>query len=580
MLEGAALHFVETVEEAAAFMRWLSERRPILGVDTETTGLRPYAGDTLRLVQFGDAKTGWSISYRQWRGLIEQALQLYTGPVVLHNLNFDRHFLTQAGLPFPSLERQHDSMLMDHLLDPARAHALKAVGERYWPGSSAGQYQLDEDKHKNKWDWATIPEDWLSYWSYAAWDPVLTCRIAERHWPQIHGTYLEQYQREVAVQDLAFRLERRGLSIDPVYTSNLLQEWTWEMDALQAELNQLGLDNPSSNFQIAQAMQLTEDWDPDDFTETGAPKVDEKVLKGIDSEISRRVLRFRRLRKWTGSYLATFLRERDADDRVHPSIRTLRARTGRMSITDPALQTLPRGPEIRNCIVAPQGQLLWSIDQANVEVRLFAHLSQDPDLMEAVRAGENLHEFAARQVFQEPDFKKANDIERYTLAKNSQLGMLYGAGPAKIAETAHTTLEAATAFYNGYKERFKGADAIMRTLDTTGRQRLIETGRPFIYTWGGRYSPADSDRIYSLLNYWCQGSASDIFKTMMLELDAAGFGDAMVLPVHDELLFQFPTGDNTSIQDAAKVMTWPDRLTVPLTVGVSGPADRWGALDK
>ncbi|HYE80364.1 MAG TPA: hypothetical protein VEI97_20495, partial [bacterium] len=71
----AQLNLITNVDEAQAFMRWLGERRPVLGLDTETTGLKPYAGDYVRMVQFGDAKTGWAISVHHWRGLIEQALR-------------------------------------------------------------------------------------------------------------------------------------------------------------------------------------------------------------------------------------------------------------------------------------------------------------------------------------------------------------------------------------------------------------------------------------------------------------------------------------------------------------------------
>jgi DNA polymerase-1 len=86
--------------------------------------------------------------------------------------------------------------------------------------------------------------------------------------------------------------------------------------------------------------------------------------------------------------------------------------------------------------------------------------------------------------------------------------------------------------------------------------------------------------VYALLNYWCQGSSADILKTMMLELDAAGLGPYMVLPVHDELIFSIPEGDTTTIQEAARIMTWPDRLSVPLDVDVNGPAPSWGAVEK
>lgn len=825
MLEDAELHLVETLDEAQAFLSWLGERRPVLGLDTETTGLRPYATDHLRLVQFGDARTGWAVSYRNWRGLIEQALGQYDGPVALHNANFDLHFLAQAGLPLPPLHRLHDTMLMDHLLDPMRAHGLKAVGERLWPGSGAGQFELDNDMRRNKWTWATVPENLRSYWVYSAWDPVLTARVAENLWPQIHERGLvDQYHREMAVQDIAYRMERKGLLIDPAYTDGLRAEWSTEMHELEAELEALGVGNPSAARQVAQAMQLTENWEPDDWTETGQPKMDEKVLKGIDSEISRRVLRFRRLRKWIGTYLETFLRDRDENDRLHPSIRTLRARTGRMSITGPPMQTLPSaksgyGYHIRRCIVVPPGKALWAIDYDIQELRLFAHYSGDPAYMEAFAGGRDLHSYIAQLVYQDPTIGKGD--QRREIAKNCMVpgtrvltrdlrwvpvetlkagdkilafdenqnegshsrskmrrvrdgvvtstgiairptmnvylvdgtrltvtdnhmflvttnksnksvwveaqhltptmeiikylnvwdedtskdagwlaGMLdgeghltagptgpdigvcqnpgptsdrlerllgpkwcavrtnrnvrawnlrgtwadraeflgsirperlvakfpvgfalqsanriridrverapdqpvvllstdtetyfsegfgshntgyarlYGAGPDKIADTAGVTAEEVRHFMQTFDATFTRAGEFIKELDTIGRRRLVEEGRPYVVTWGGRTLPADPDRIYALLNYLIQGTAADVLKVKMLELDGAGLGDSMLLPVHDELLFEFDEGDTEGPELARKIMEEHDAFSVPLLCGASGPYPDWGS---
>lgn len=581
MLEDAELHLVETLDEAQAFLSWLGERRPVLGLDTETTGLRPYATDHLRLVQFGDARTGWAVSYRNWRGLIEQALGQYDGPVALHNANFDLHFLAQAGLPLPPLHRLHDTMLMDHLLDPMRAHGLKAVGERLWPGSGAGQFELDNDMRRNKWTWATVPENLRSYWVYSAWDPVLTARVAENLWPQIHERGLvDQYHREMAVQDIAYRMERKGLLIDPAYTDGLRAEWSTEMHELEAELEALGVGNPSAARQVAQAMQLTENWEPDDWTETGQPKMDEKVLKGIDSEISRRVLRFRRLRKWIGTYLETFLRDRDENDRLHPSIRTLRARTGRMSITGPPMQTLPSaksgyGYHIRRCIVVPPGKALWAIDYDIQELRLFAHYSGDPAYMEAFAGGRDLHSYIAQLVYQDPTIGKGD--QRREIAKAVGYARLYGAGPDKIADTAGVTAEEVRHFMQTFDATFTRAGEFIKELDTIGRRRLVEEGRPYVVTWGGRTLPADPDRIYALLNYLIQGTAADVLKVKMLELDGAGLGDSMLLPVHDELLFEFDEGDTEGPELARKIMEEHDAFSVPLLCGASGPYPDWGS---
>lgn len=568
---------VETVEEAQGFLRWLSERRPVLAIDTETSGLDLYTRDYLRVVQFGDAQSGWVIPYDEWRGVIRQALSSYEGAIVGHNWNFDRAALEMAGLPKMPVHRTHDTMTMSHVLNPARSHGLKQSADRYWPGASAAQWDLKEAFRINKWDWRTIPVDNKAYWTYAASDVVWTTRLAEKWWPEIQAKgYTEAYQRELAINDIAYRMQKRGMLIDADYTSDLLDQWLIEMEEVRVSLDQLGVANPSAGQQVAMALQLTEDWEPDAWTETGLPKVDEKVLLGIDSEISRKVLRYRRLRKWTKAYLSKFLQERDANGLVHPNLNPLRARTGRWSITNPPLQTLPRGHDIRDCVVAPEGKRLVMVDYSGMEMVGLAHYSQDPGLLAAIRAGEDLHTYVAREVYQDPTLTKADD--RRNLAKNAQFCRCYGGGDQKVADTAGVELAVAQDFNRIYDVRFPGVRTLADAIDAVGRQRLAEEGTAWIKTIGGRRLPCEEDKIYVLLNYLIQGGMADVFKMKLIELDAAGFGDAMMLPVHDEVIFQFDTSSAEADGRAAlEIMEDATLLSAPLTCEMSGPYDRWGS---
>lgn len=573
-MEDCSLRFVETVDEAAELMRWLSERRPLLGMDTETTGLKLYAGDKMRLFQVGDARTGWAVDLFKWRGLIEEVLRKAEGPVVFANAPFDLAALEQAGLPAPAFHRAHDTVIMSRLLNPNMRAGLKEVGERYFPGSSAGEHVLNDAKRAGKWTWATIPTDCPAYWAYSAFDPVLACRIAEPMWAQVNAEgYRTAYDREMAVAGILFRAVRRGIRIDPGYASQLKAEWENEMAVLLGELQAMGLENPNSGRQIAAAMQITENWDPDDFTETGQPKVDEAVLKGIDSEISRRVLRFKRLKKWTGTYLNTFLRDRDATDHLHISINTLLARTGRMSAG--ILMTLPRGKVIRNAVIPSEGGRLVSIDWDNQEGRIFAHFAQDPTMLARLRAGEDFHTAAARVVFGDQTISKGDP--RRQIAKACQLGLLYGAGAAKIAETAGVPVEQARAFLSTYMDTFPGVRVFMDGVGSVAQDRLEQTGEAYVNTWGGRRLPLDADRLYSGVNYVCQGSAADLIKTKIIELDAAGLGDDIIAPVHDELIFDFPADEvEDRSREAAAIMTEDRAFSVQLPVSVSLPVERWG----
>lgn len=574
-MKGASLTLVQSVDDAQRLLSWLGERREVLGMDTETEGLRLYGGDRLRMFQVGDTETGWAVDVRDWRGLVGEVLQRYDRPIAFHNAKFDLHALEIEGLPTPGAHLVHDTMLMDHILDPARAHGLKPVGERYWPGSSAGGYQLSEDMRKGKWDWKTVPTDLLSYWSYSAWDTVLTARIFEKHWPDLNSRGLvEPYEIELAVQDVCRRMERKGLPIDSAYAHNLLDEWVRELEDIKIKLDALQVANPNSNRQVVQALQIVNKWNPVELTPTGEAKLDEPVLSGIDSEIATLVLRHRRLTKWKKAYLEAFIQDRDSSGRVHASIRTLGARTGRMSITDPPLQTLPRGPIIRHCVQAPEGFRIWACDYDTMEMRVFAHYAQEPDLLAAIADGVDLHTYAAQQVYRDSSIQKSDP--RRQLAKNVGFALIYGAGAAKIAITAGVPEGEARSFVGDYKARFSGVDRFMQSVDNTVTSRLAGNGRAWVTSWGGRPLTLDPKRLYSGVNYLIQGSCADLMKRKLVALDCAGFGDNLLLPVHDEFIFEFPEGETEGPREASKIMEDFHSFSAPLTTELSGPYNTWG----
>jgi DNA polymerase-1 len=579
VLDGINVHYVDNLDEAQAFLRWLGERRPVLAVDTETRkDFKWWTPNFVRLVQFGDGMTGWSISLRLWRWIIERALEVVRDtqvPVVFHNAKFDLHALEGAGLALPAMHRVHDTMIMSHLVDPLTENSLKGLSRRmFGPEAVAGQDMLKIDFSNNGWDWDTIPEDRPSYWAYAALDTVLTARAAET---LLHQTQAEPYDREMAVQSILYRAERRGMRVDPAYTGDLRLEWLSEAEDLRARLVAAGIENPNSNVQVIQVLEAA-GWEPNEWTETGQPKLDKAVLAEVSTvygDIAAPLVRYKRLTKWTSTYLDTFLTRRDTNDHVHASINTFRARTGRMSITGPPLQTLPRGSEIRNCVIPDDGHSIWSIDYANMELRVFAHDSGDEGLISAFQAGEDIHTYSAAQAYGVE--KDEVSPEQRQTAKNTNFARIYGAGPAKIATTAGTTEAEIRGYIRSFDARFPRAPLFMRELERTAKMRAALEGEPYIITTGGRRVPQTMDKIYALLNYRIQGSCADMFKDAIIRLDRAGLGDRIIVPVHDEVLFQFPEGDEGAemAHEAHEVMEDRDSLAVPLTCDVAGPMPRW-----
>lgn len=590
-LASVQLRTVDSPDTAAEFLRWLGERRPVLAIDTETTGLEWWTPHFARLVQFGDAETGWTVSVRDWRGVADMALQRYEGAVVMHNAKFDQHTLEGEFGRIVPWHLLHDTLALHHLENPARAHGLKPASvAAFGPAAAVGEKWLKSEMSKNNWTWATVPEDFEPYGLYAALDTVLTARLFE----ELHRSVFARgmgsaYEVEMGNIALTYRTERRGMRIDPVYSLALRDAWAAELAGLRTELALHGIENPNSGKQVAKALEWG-GWDPEEFTETGLPKLDKEILGGImrelgvPAEIAAKVQRFRRLTKWTSAYLNTFLGRSDDRWHVHPSINTLAARTGRESITGPPLQTLPRGSEIRHAILPEEGEHLYAVDYDSQELRLFAHFSNETAMIEAFRAGMDPHKLTASMVYgvEQADVTKP---QRDT-AKNTRYARLYGAGPAKIASTASASTVASggeivteheiVQFIARLEAEFPGEALFTKQLDHIGRQRLADDGVGYVWTWGGRFMPADPDKLYSLLNYLIQGSAADLLKRKKIALDNAGYGDWIIAPVHDELLFSVPPDAADEMHKVKEIMEEHDAFRVPLTCELSGPFSTWG----
>jgi DNA polymerase-1 len=582
------LTLVESLEEAWHFLRWLSERRPILAIDTETKGLDWWEPHYGRLAQFGDGQRAWAVPIREWWQVVHDAMRIVVDsgqPVAMHNAKYDMHILEVEGFPIPDWSNVHDTMIMDHICYPIRSHALKRMAVRKWgPWAGAGDSLLKDAWKETGTDWATVPIDEPRYWGYGCMDVVLTARMAEDLGREMATRgLLPAYERESRVSALAYGQESEGLRIDLPYTERLLEQWEIRQVELRLELDAWGLQNPSSNKQLGSILQAKEDWDPWEFTETGDPKVTKSILSKLEgSEIVPRVLEYKRMVKWCEVYLRHFI-ENSVNGVVHPNIRTLQARTGRMSITNPPMQTLPSGKAgapIRTCILPPEGRELYAIDYDAMELRVMAHYSQDAGLLEVFRQGLDPHSYVASVVYNLPYEEVVagrHAVQRGT-AKNTQFARIYGAGAAKIAETAGVPEHQIEEFLRIYNVRFPGVDQFMKQVERQAKHRLLHEGEPYMWSIGNRYLNVEPDGLYKLVNYLIQGGCADILKMKLIELDKVGLAEYVMLPVHDELLFGFdPEWGAEAARVAATTMEEHELFAVPLTCGPEGPFPSWGA---
>ncbi len=370
------LHLVDNLDELAPCYRWVCDRAnkglPI-AIDTETKGLDWWQPNYLRLIQFGSDTEAYIVPTELWHGLARECMRVVRDShTEVHgwNLNFDVQILRHNHLPVPHPNTWHDGMLAHSLLYPQEAHGLKGVATTLvGPFAKTGQSWLYGEASRlglNRSEmWEHIPYDNLAYWGYAGIDTILNYHVNEILIPQVLDQYEEAYVREMEYLAVIVDAEARGLRIDMEYCEALASQWREELYHLSLALkSEHGIANPSSNPQIEVAF-IASGWEPTVFTKTGQAQLDRKVMNQLLAHprlapAAELIMRYRRVSKWLSTYIERFLR---SGGTVYPTVRTMEAKTGRSSITNPPLQTLPGkasgSNEIRRGILSRRdGELL------------------------------------------------------------------------------------------------------------------------------------------------------------------------------------------------------------------------------
>lgn len=599
-LSSVQLHLVDNAQKATEFLAWLSERRPhnALAVDTETGELpgnprdhafSPWHG-RLRLVQVGDGQQGWSIPWDEWKGVFYEGMDKFDGPIICHNIAFEaRWFAVQSRWELP-WHRAHDTMIMAHIIDPLGSGALKRLAALNIDSRAVAlQDTLDTELAKNGWTWGTVPVNFQPYWSYGALDCVLTTRLWEMFYEKCgpDGPYNRPYELEMATRRIVTRMELNGARVDLDYSQKKFDELSAYTESVKVWAKQkYGGTSITSNQQLVRLFESL-GAEITDFTPSGQKSCTKDQLKKLllaeNKEVANladTVLKQRKADKLANTYFSNFLTE-SIDGVVHPSVRTLGARTSRMSITNPALQTLPKGDDVvrRAFIPKDEDHVIVTSDLDQVEFRMFASLSQDENLVNmfnlADSTGSDPFTEIGREVYNDPTMSKSD--KRRGLIKSMIYGRLYGAGVAKQALTAGVHEAQMKQTSDAFDGRFPGMSHFQRQIEDIGMRRFKGEGQGYVYTWTGRRIPCDDNRVYTLVNYLIQGGAAEVFKSNLVKLDQADLTELLIVPVHDEIVLNAPRKDAEEIMRVVKeCMTTTEGWAVPLTSGIDGPMETWG----
>ncbi len=393
---------------------------------------------------------------------------------------------------------------------------------------------------------------------------------------------------ELPLARVLARMELEGVFVDTSRLQTIGKRVEQEMQALEAKAKEIvGRDFAIRSRDQLEAILF------DDLklpvvkrTMKGGRSTDAEVLEELAEKhaLPRVVMEFREVDKLKGTYIDALPRHiNPKTGRIHTRFSQTVAATGRLSSVEPNLQNIPvrseLGQEIRSAFVAPPGHVLVSADYSQIELRVLAHLSQDPLLVEAYRKAEDVHQLTASIAFDVPRDQVTLDMRRQ--AKTINFGVIYGMGAPALARQLDIERDAAERFITNYFQRYEGVRAFMeRTLEAARRGETVRTilGRrrflPNLHS-ANRGLRFEAERVAK--NTPIQGTAADILKVAMVRLGDGAVvpGARMVLTVHDELVFEVPEAKADEAKKRVReAMESAFKLDVPLVVDV-GHAHNW-----
>ena len=505
-----------------------------------------------------------------------------------HNIKYDWLVLRRAGVELAGVA--YDSMLASFVLDPGRrSHALDALAlERL--NLPMRTYADVAGRGRAERPFADVPVPDAA--RYCCDDSEMVLRLAEAFNGELDDHHLRPLLDtiEMPLIRVLADMEWAGIRVDRELLANLSRQFAIDLGRLEKEIHAAA----GTDFNIASTPQLrTVLFEKLQLpvlkkTKTGA-STDYEVLEqlaGMGHEVPRLLIEYRELSKLKSTYVDSLPLNINPDTgRIHTSFNQTGAATGRLSSSDPNLQNIPirtpRGEEIRRAFIASPGSVLLTADYSQIELRLLAHLSGDPLLVEAFERGGDIHRQTAAVIFGVPDDQVTSEMR--SRAKTINFGTIYGQGPFALARMLSITQDEAKRFIAEYFQRFAGVRTWLDRTVAEARQR----GYTETIFKRRRYIPELKDKNFNMrafgertaTNSPLQGSAADLIKVAMIRI-AAGLaegklGTRMLLQVHDELVFEVPMDEREAASVLVKrEMEGAARLRVPLVVSI-GTGPNW-----
>ena len=505
------------------------------------------------------------------------------------NLKYDMSVLAQHGIDLQGVA--FDTMLESYVLDSvATRHDMDSLAAEYL-GETTISFTDVAGKGASQLTFNQVPLEEAA--PYAAEDADITLRLHQVLWPELrkHASLEKVFNDiELPLLPVLSRIERTGALVD----GTLLFQQSNELAERLGELETEAWGLAGQQFNLASPKQLGEilfeklEIPVLKKTAKGAPSTKEEVLQelALDYPLPKVLLEHRGLAKLKSTYtdkLPTMINPQS--QRIHTSYHQAGTATGRLSSSDPNLQNIPvRTPEgrrVRQAFIAAPGCKMVAADYSQIELRIMAHLSEDPSLLKAFAEGQDIHRATAAEVFAVATEQVTADMRRSAKAIN--FGLIYGMSAFGLARQLNIGRKQAAEYIELYFQRYPGVQAYMNNIrHTAAEQGYVETAfgrRLYLPEINSRNGMRRQAAERTAINAPMQGTAADIIKLAMIHVDDwlqnSNLQSRMIMQVHDELVLEVPEvelepvtqGLNDLMQNAAS-------LLVPLVVDV-GVGDNW-----
>ncbi|MDR1678917.1 MAG: DNA polymerase I [Prevotellaceae bacterium] len=585
----------DTPEKRANLLQQLLAQ-PAVCFDTETTGLDVFNIELVGMSFCWQAGEAYFVpvpeNQSEAQAIVNEFRPFFEASNISkigQNLKYDLLVLSNYGIAVQG--EFFDTMIAHYLLQPELRHGMDYLAEIYLNYEPIPIRALIGEKGKKQLSMRAVPLDKIT--DYAAEDADITFRLKEVLEKEITENKLEKlfYEIEMPLMRVLADMEQTGVLIDDNALKQSSEILTREMRRIEKEIHSLaGFEfNISSAKQVGEVLfeRLKID-EKAKKTKTGQYSTSEEVLETLRNRhpIVGKILDYRGLKKLLSTYIDALpeLINRKTG-KVHTSFNQTVTATGRLSSTNPNLQNIPirdeQGREIRKAFIAAKDCVFLSADYSQVELRIMAHLSQDPNMIEAFRSGQDIHTATAAKIYHVPIEEVSKDMRRK--AKTANFGIIYGISVFGLADRLSIPRSEAKELIDGYFETYPQVKEYMnRSILTAREYGWVETllGRKrYLKDINSQNSVVRGYAERNAINAPIQGSAADIIKIAMVHIhrrfEQEKIQSKMILQVHDELDFNVLQSELEQVkQIVTEEMENAIQLSVPLQVDL-GTGTNW-----